>query len=689
MSFARTQVAFGNNSAGVAASTISATAGSNVPVGHLVVVGVGQATGSTPTWGISDSAGNTYTQLGATYIENTRSLAIFYAVVTVGGTLDITVTSNQSAVMAIGCNDYSFAAGASLTIGTLQTGTNTTGTALTTAGSATWSGNALLFSVAFPHQGPTTAGTGFTTQIGFSTGSAGQTFGTEDWINDTSGSQAFTATQTSSTSWSIIGASFAEVTATPSFTLSPSSIAGSHTTSVTATGTATSWVSGTTYSGSGLAGCSIVTNSVNVGAQTASLSVTTGSTSGTLTVADSTDSAAASLTVTAAGTIAYNDPNIVYPGGTPGNVNGNGASIIMSASGATFPSPDQFIFALDHLVSDTITLNFSTNAANATLVVVVDATTVNTYSINGLSSLSIGTYGVGTHTYTVYISGGNYGYWTSALTAQLFNLTSITTANGSLTVPVTGIATGRGLFIGDSRNAGEAINGASTQDFSISDGPAIADALGCLFGYAVFPGAGVTVYTDGGAVTDIPPWYTASNDAASWWDKLLSGYSRSWAGLDYVVIHGIGVNDSNHTAVGGPTTPAQFTAAIAGVLPLMRAALIAGGSPTCKILWGLSWGGIVGTLNGWTPDVIASAAAAGVASYLASSSDPYTFACPATMSPLFQNFYSNYTYGSSPTRFTADGLHVLIQGGPPVVAASMVGYAAAINPPGGGGYYST
>jgi hypothetical protein len=84
----------------------------------------------------------------------------------------------------------------------------------------------------------------------------------------------------------------------PTFALAPSTGLNNASTNTTATGSNTAWTSGTIFSISGVSDASILTNSINTVAQTASLTVITGAGIGTATVSDSTDSATAGFTIT-------------------------------------------------------------------------------------------------------------------------------------------------------------------------------------------------------------------------------------------------------------------------------------------------------------------------------------------------------------------------------------------------------
>jgi hypothetical protein len=386
------------------------------------------------------------------------------------------------------------------------------------------------------------------------------------------------------------------------------------------------------------------------------------------------------------GTIAVNDPNLQIIGGPYGGASGNGLSAILTGSSSlTWCCPNYFRFALVHTGSDTATLNFSSNAMSAIIKVVVDGTLISQTSISGTTSLGLGTYPAGTHLYDINIIGGAYGNWSSALSSQLFNLLSITTANGALTTPVVGAPTLLAMCYGDSRNAGSSIDGSGTQDFSISGLPALARAMGCDLSAMVMPGWGWGVSPKGYTGGEPPPLFTPGNDSLSGYDKIMSGQSRVFpSNLKWVFFHGFGLNDTDNTAIPSQLTPAQLVTRISLTLAALRAVIPA----TCKIGVINSWSGSVGQTNGWgDPAVLTATTASGVQTYLANAvaantPDPFTYICYDPMDQIAKTYYSNWYYGGSIVYFCADGVHTLVQGTPTVAAFGAASLIAATLPTG-------
>jgi hypothetical protein len=211
-----------NVAAAGAAASLSATAGSNVPAGTLVIAAGVWGTASACTFAASDtggSSGNTWTVIPTTagYIGSAslRTVGLAYTIVTHPGTLDVTLSSGVSASAGLDVTYWSFA-GSTLTVTSATASITSGGTIATSA--LTWTAglNAMIFSAVGGHA-TYTVGTGFT--------SIQQSFIYDAyWINDTSGSQAATASF-SALSAAMIGACFAEVA---TFTLSPPRVTANH-----------------------------------------------------------------------------------------------------------------------------------------------------------------------------------------------------------------------------------------------------------------------------------------------------------------------------------------------------------------------------------------------------------------------------------------------------------------------------
>ena len=96
-------------------------------------------------------------------------------------------------------------------------------------------------------------------------------------------------------------------TASPTYSLSPSSATAGTPLTITATGSNTSWVNGTTtFSVSGGSGASISSVSINNATQVATFTLNPGTVAGTLTITDSTYSVSQTIAVSAASTTTVN-----------------------------------------------------------------------------------------------------------------------------------------------------------------------------------------------------------------------------------------------------------------------------------------------------------------------------------------------------------------------------------------------
>ncbi len=134
----------------------------------------------------------------------------------------------------------------------------------------------------------------------------------------------------------------------PSFTISPSSFAVARPRVVVATGSGTSWLSGTLFSVSG--GGSVSGISVNTGAQTATFTLNPGPDAGTLTVSNDADAATASITVATSITISGSNLDTWSAGGAEhycfdatNEIPADAAGHVITISGGTFTAGDYTI----------------------------------------------------------------------------------------------------------------------------------------------------------------------------------------------------------------------------------------------------------------------------------------------------------------------------------------------------------
>ncbi len=110
------------------------------------------------------------------------------------------------------------------------------------------------------------------------------------------GGYAITAGSPGGTTQTLVVTEVTTYTEDATFTVSPTTAVPGTPETITATGSGTSWTSGTTFSVSGGSGASISGTSVNAGAHTATFTLQPAIAAGTLTISDSTDSATATET---------------------------------------------------------------------------------------------------------------------------------------------------------------------------------------------------------------------------------------------------------------------------------------------------------------------------------------------------------------------------------------------------------
>lgn len=346
---------------------------------------------------------------------------------------------------------------------------------------------------------------------------------------------------------------------------------------VTLTGTGTAWTGGTTFSLSGVAGCSITSTTVN-SATSATLTITTGTSTGTLTIADSVDSATATVSVSWPSlAVAVNDANLflspytwLVSGGASAQTNCFGAYLklwFQAGAGVT-------------LNVDTSPLAGAAASAYPTLAWSLDGAAFALAQLtSGQTSLSLETVSAGSHALFLYVkdNSGNVDEW--AFSAAPYAAVKITglVLGGGATQPLVQAAQARSkrlLVYGDSITCGYNTGGAGSNDAFLTYAFRLAEALGAEVGVVAFGGTGWQ-WANG---QNVPPLYTSGNDAQSSWNKYWAGQSRLSGGLltptpDYVVLlHG--TNDGTN-GVSDSAVTTQATA----FLPALRA--VTGAS--CKI----------------------------------------------------------------------------------------------------------
>jgi titin len=278
-----------------------------VAAGNLLIICVGINNGVTYT--VTDSQSNTYTLAYNQPGSGANPQAVYYARAGSSGsiTFSVDITSTSSgAGLGFTALAYSCTSG---TVSVLTTGGSSAGGSGTfTTGALTWSGLAMLLATSGWNDNTVATGTfgaGPTQRVsaGNLSGYVAQGNLTGDILNTSSSPTTMSGTFSGGTpNYATAGVVFqSSGDAAPSFTCSPSTSTNAQSVTYTLTGSSTSWTGGTTFNISGITGASITSQSVNTGAQTASVTVLLDNThTGTLTFADSTDSATATSAVTLA-----------------------------------------------------------------------------------------------------------------------------------------------------------------------------------------------------------------------------------------------------------------------------------------------------------------------------------------------------------------------------------------------------
>lgn len=413
-----------------------------------------------------------------------------------------------------------------------------------------------------------------------------------------------------------------------SLTLSPTQGEFNSAVAVTATGFGTSWTSGTTFSATGGTGASVDTNSVNVGAQTANITIHTGTASGTLTIGDSTDALTASFVVAAA----VNDQGFYW---SPNNWYLNGSSYALTNCVGAY-----FIF---QFTGTSATLLFDTSALGSNalyLRVSVDGGAFVDTNISGTSSLSLCSGLANTaHTIVCYYRGSTAtvdGWNTPTIGLKI---TGMQMSSGATTAaPAT--KSKNMLVYGDSRVCGwNILSNASTaaaQDATSALAFALAQAFNAELGVKAFPGSDLTTV----GTTNIPGVYIPNDDADSSWNKYFSGQNLLVNGQfptppDYIFILDMGVN-------GRAVAQGTYQAAAQGFLTALRAA-----APSAKII------AMQGSVDGYQATAWLNAWSA----YQLATPDGACYLLPLNLGLSASEISALDINNSSATYLTTDGNH--------------------------------
>lgn len=211
MSFTHVNGAVGTHTVSAASVAVTIT---GVTPGDLVLVGLAaSSTTSTLTFACSDGS-NTYVRDVVSPYANNLYVMIFRSIVTVGGTLVITVTPSASCILTIGADEYSFFPGATIALdGTTGQGTGNASTQATSNLAPTTTG--LVYGVStgqLSNIGALTQGTGFAGRFNYSpSGSTQVPLLCEDIVANTTSPIAVVTTSSIASHYSIVGVAYKEI----------------------------------------------------------------------------------------------------------------------------------------------------------------------------------------------------------------------------------------------------------------------------------------------------------------------------------------------------------------------------------------------------------------------------------------------------------------------------------------------
>lgn len=371
-------------------------------------------------------------------------------------------------------------------------------------------------------------------------------------------------------------------TNTPYLTLPPSA-----TTTVTLRGNSAAWLtvppvislSGAAASGSSAGSVTVIDNNH------ATVPITVGSTTGTLTITDTVLSLASSLTVAATPvTIAINDSHWSWSGGAGGwYISGstyaqctNGGNYLKTAFTGT---SCQLTLDLSPFASSSLSkridlpfLRWSVDGgawSGCPLAENLGTVTqppgqipvVGTLTIS--SGLSAGTHSLECYVVSMLSSTASMDRWTTPV--QSLRITGMVLDNGASTSAPT-LLSKKTLFYGDSITEGYSVISSVTPGFEGQQtwGPELAIALGCEYAIAAFAGQGLV--TAEGSPSNIPALYNATATLGTWDRFDGAPHSRLSSGSlspapDYIVVN-IGTNDRS----GNQSTVCTTMTALLGAL---------------------------------------------------------------------------------------------------------------------------
>lgn len=413
----------------------------------------------------------------------------------------------------------------------------------------------------------------------------------------------------------------------PAFTISPSSGTPSTPVTVTATGSHTSWTNTTTFSVSGGTSPSISGVSVNVSAQTATFLLNPGSSIGSLTISDNTDSATAGFTVSVG-------PFTIPPTSTariesPGYwVNAAGGRTGGSARQTWRVGSWVKYFWTTSSGSPTATLQMSNATASSEISIAINGVLTDGIGVPASGGINISSYlgGAGSYELQVWFrnstAASRWSEGNSLVDAGL-------TVDAGATIGTAPSLRPWGIVIGDSITEGALAN-AGNSDIMVGYSFLLSqtlDQLGYDCSINACQGQGYLITGDGQPSGDVPAFYLVSGGTyepnSSSWNKIdannslldsnsqISAYGATSTAPSLVVVN-YGTNDAGYSA-----STSDLTLSVTGVLTALRAA-----APSAQLRILLFFGaytGWSGGISATTAATYATAIRTGVSNYLSAN----------------------------------------------------------------------
>lgn len=358
-----------NNNRGSGAGTTLSVSLDGVAKGDLLIVGYSSYGGN--SFSVSD--GINAWNAGPSTTGSSIYGGCFWAVAATSGTVAVTLTAAATAYLGMVLSEYALTPGSAPVLAGTNSGSGTSTGPTSGPISFSGSGDFLIHGTLCEDDNSQIShspGTGFTSIANF-LGRSGFNIGQIDEYNlnlsSSSSPLAATATWGSAASWVACGMAFQAIV--PPIVITPTIVPANHAGNITLalTGNGTNWTGGTTFTASG-AGVTKVSQSI-ISTTSATLVVTTGSSTGVCTISDGTSSA----------TINVLSPSLsLIPAGTGENISESiaasgthtlwlsGPSPLFSISGISGVAISGISVAGDTTATFTLTSGSSTGTATVT-----------------------------------------------------------------------------------------------------------------------------------------------------------------------------------------------------------------------------------------------------------------------------------------------------------------------------------